>query len=77
MRDSLTTRDGLSRRQWRAGAARSAGGVGMLSTLGSPVAAAAPPGKAKRLIFLFMAGGMSHLDTFDVKPGSESQGNTG
>ena len=26
------------------------------------------PQKAKRVIFLFMAGGPSHLDTFDYKP---------
>ena len=26
------------------------------------------PAKAKRVIFLFMAGGMSHLETFDHKP---------
>ncbi|MFM7034301.1 MAG: DUF1501 domain-containing protein [Planctomycetia bacterium] len=77
MRETLTKLDGLSRRQLLAGAARSALGVGMLSTLGSPALAAAPPGKAKRLISLFMSGGMSHLDTLDVKPGSEGQGKTG
>src|SRR5262245_48311423 len=26
------------------------------------------PGRAKRVIFLFMTGGVSHLDTFDPKP---------
>src|SRR5687768_13181441 len=26
------------------------------------------PGKAKRVIFLFMTGGVSHMDTFDPKP---------
>src|SRR5881398_3177498 len=26
------------------------------------------PGKAKRVIFLYMSGGVSHLDTFDPKP---------
>ena len=29
---------------------------------------------AKNVIYLYMAGGMSHLDTFDTKPGSEYQG---
>src|SRR5688500_11816874 len=35
-----------------------------------PVAAKLPhkPGKAKNVIFLFMEGGPSHLDTFDRKP---------
>ena len=26
------------------------------------------PAKAKRVIFLFMAGGVSHVDSFDYKP---------
>ena len=36
----------------------------------SPLAAKAPhyPAKAKSVIFLFMAGGPSHLETFDPKP---------
>jgi hypothetical protein len=35
-----------------------------------PLAPRAPhfPGKAKRVIFLFMTGGVSHLETFDPKP---------
>ena len=35
-----------------------------------PLAPKAPPfpGKAKRVIFLFMSGGVSHLETFDPKP---------
>ena len=31
-------------------------------------------GKAKAVIYLYMSGGMSHLDTFDTKPGAETQG---
>ncbi|MDB6057749.1 MAG: hypothetical protein JWO95_1593 [Verrucomicrobiales bacterium] len=36
----------------------------------SPLAARAPhfPAKAKRVIFLYMSGGASHVDTFDPKP---------
>src|SRR5437762_216513 len=30
--------------------------------------AARIPGRAKRLIFLFLTGGVSHVDTFDPKP---------
>src|SRR4051812_36170541 len=35
-----------------------------------PLAPRAPhfPGKAKRVIFLFMTGGVSHLESFDPKP---------
>ncbi|MCB1235120.1 MAG: DUF1501 domain-containing protein, partial [Verrucomicrobiae bacterium] len=31
---------------------------------------------AKRVIYLYMSGGMSHLDTFDPKPGAETMGPT-
>ena len=31
---------------------------------------------AKQLIYLYMAGGMSHIDTFDLKTGHENQGST-
>src|SRR4051812_4600362 len=36
----------------------------------NPLAPKAPhfPGKAKRVIFMFMTGGVSHMDTFDPKP---------
>src|SRR3989442_2694793 len=36
----------------------------------NPLAPKAPhfPGKAKRVIFLFMTGGVSHMDSFDPKP---------
>src|SRR5882762_5528921 len=35
-----------------------------------PLAPKAPmfPAKAKRIIFLYMSGGVSHVDTFDPKP---------
>ena len=38
--------------------------------LADPLAPKAPhfPGKAKRVIFLFMSGGVSHVDSFDPKP---------
>jgi hypothetical protein len=45
----------------------------LLASSGGDSASLAPraphfPGKAKRVIFLFMTGGASHLDTFDPKP---------
>jgi hypothetical protein len=71
----------LTRRQ---ALARFANGFGMLGLAGllaeevranpaaadNPLAVKTPhyPAKAKRLIFLFMSGGPSHVDTFDPKP---------
>ena len=47
--------------------------MGLSSLLAEAVDPLAPkpphfPAKAKRVIFLFMHGGPSHLDTFDPKP---------
>jgi len=68
-----------SRRQWLKATGAGLGGLAletMLSRgLGSSVAHAATigqpdfPAKAKRAIWLFMAGGPSHLDLLDYKPG--------
>ncbi len=43
------------------------------STSGGPLAVRSPhfPARAKRVIFLFLNGGLSHIDTFDPKPGLE------
>lgn len=43
---------------------------GLLADEGDPLAPRQPhfPAKAKRVIFLFMTGGVSHIDTFDPKP---------
>jgi hypothetical protein len=47
-----------------------AGGLADASRAAHPLAARAPmfPARAKRVIFLFMSGGPSHVDTFDPKP---------
>ena len=64
----------VSRSQFMIGAARNCLGVSVLPMLGSTIIpmifAAAPPMRrgAAKMIFLNMAGGMSHLDTFDPKP---------
>lgn len=72
--------DDLSRRRFLCGAARAFLGVGLLpgalapgrlsAAAADPAAAAVLPRKnpAQRVIYLYMAGGMSHLDTFDPKP---------
>ena len=65
--------DELTRRQFVSNAARAYLGVHLFPMLGGNLASAAPEstvktGKAKSVIYLYMAGGMSHLDTFDPKP---------
>ena len=84
MKNPLLKLDDVSRRAFLEQTAKSALGVSLLSagTL-SAGALAAPsrtissgPGKAKQVIYLMMSGGMSHLDTFDLKPGREIQGET-
>jgi hypothetical protein len=79
MRDLLSKLDGVGRRQFLEYAAKSALGVSVLPVFNQMVEAAptkAKGGKAKRLIYLYMAGAMSHLDTFDLKPGHKNQGET-
>ncbi|MDP0490801.1 MAG: DUF1501 domain-containing protein [Verrucomicrobiota bacterium JB023] len=73
--------DELGRRQFLINAARSYLGVSVAPMLGaslaSPAMAQAATGRrkpAEHVIFLNMAGGMSHLDTFDLKPGRDVQG---
>ena len=68
-------RAALTRRAFLGKTAQGVGGVALASLLG-PAAYAAPgaltslplPPKAKRVIWLSMAGGPSHLETFDPKP---------
>jgi hypothetical protein len=80
MRDLLPKLDGLSRRRFVEFAAKSALGVSLLPSLDRAVNAAQVAntcrGESQALIYLFMNGGMTHLDTFDLKPGHENQGET-
>ncbi len=71
--NSIFKADELTRRQFMTNAARAYLGVHLFPMLGSTLASAAPVeiakgAKAKHVIYLFMAGGMSHVDTFDPKP---------
>lgn len=73
MKDFLNKADEPTRRQFMQNAARAYLGVHLFPMLGSSLASAAPEGvadgnKAKHVIYLYMSGGMSHLDTFDPKP---------
>lgn len=69
--------DEFTRRELMIKMAKSAFGISLAPMLGNTVATAADfvpmrPRAAKSVIFLMMSGGMSHLDTFDVKPGNDS-----
>ncbi|MEM7673645.1 MAG: DUF1501 domain-containing protein [Verrucomicrobiota bacterium] len=73
----------FTRRQFMERAAKMLFGVNLLPVFDQGIAGAAvdaasrisPNGKrAKNVIYLYMAGGMSQIDTFDPKPGSENQG---
>ena len=75
--------DEWSRRRFMEGTAKTFLGVGALGlTSRVPLAAGEEPGLperiggAKHVIYLYMNGGMTHLDTFDTKPGHENQGET-
>lgn len=76
MKDIVADLDGCDRRRFLERAAQVALGVSLMPSLDQAVAAAQTTGKAKRLIYLYMSGGMTHLDTFDLKPGHENQGST-
>lgn len=76
MKDIFIKSDEPTRRQFIQNAARAYLGVHLFPMLGPTIASAAAEGavkgaKAKHVIYLFMAGGMSHLDTFDPKPRKE------
>lgn len=70
----------FNRRNFMTTAASSLLGVGFLPNLGLGVDTTpkktVPMRKnpAKRLIYLYMGGGMTHLDTLDTKPGHDNQG---
>ena len=57
--------------------ARATLGVGLLPALSRQLeAAGSGKGRVKNIVYLMMQGAMSHLDTFDPKPGREEQGET-
>jgi hypothetical protein len=72
--------DALSRRQLLGHAARAAFGITLLDGLAGALGAAEAPAAASaggiNIIYLTMRGAMSHIDTFDPKPGRDEQGET-
>jgi uncharacterized protein (DUF1501 family) len=73
--------DEIDRRQFLSRTAKSLLGVGMLPLAGSSLFGAGGVDRgivgrknpAKKVIYLYMSGGMSHLDTFDVKPDAPAE----
>jgi hypothetical protein len=73
----------LNRRRFMEGTAKAFLGVGALGLTNRAGAALGPGlelppriGAAKHIIYLYMDGGMTHLDTFDTKPKHKNQGPT-
>ncbi|MGB0643280.1 MAG: DUF1501 domain-containing protein, partial [Akkermansiaceae bacterium] len=74
--------DEFSRREFLRDASQKFLGVSLAPMLGGSLASQAlgekisakRPNPATHVIFLNMAGGMSHIDTFDLKPGQDVQG---
>lgn len=78
MDDDLKKLDDLSRRKFLHYTARAMLGVGLASVTGAPAWAniTSPVGarpSARNVIYIYLAGGMSHLDTFDPKPQADSK----
>ncbi|MBP6600776.1 MAG: DUF1501 domain-containing protein [Verrucomicrobiales bacterium] len=81
--NSTRKSDEWSRRRFMEGTAKTFLGVGALGlttraagALGPDLGIASRAGAAKHIIYLYMNGGMSHLDTFDTKPNHENHGET-
>lgn len=72
--------DRLSRRSLLGGVAQAAFGLTLCERLADRVSATPPnaePAGGVSVITLMMRGAMSHIDTFDPKPGRDEQGETG
>lgn len=68
--------DEISRRKFIQYSAKALLGVGLASTTNNPLNATPIIGKptAKSVIYIYLSGGMSHIDTFDPKPNWSQQG---
>lgn len=84
MKSDLLKADELSRRSFVLNAAKTCLGVSVLNTFAPRVTAAPFEGSskakqlatAKNVIYLYMSGGMTHLDTFGCVPGADTMGDT-
>ncbi|MDA7526163.1 DUF1501 domain-containing protein [Verrucomicrobiales bacterium] len=77
MKSIINRSDELSRRGFLSQTAGGLLGVSLMPSL-APTSLFAqtrnPSAKANKVIYLYMSGGMSHMDTFDPKPGADEQG---
>src|SRR3954447_7395976 len=64
----------VSRRRFLAGAAAGAGGLLGFNLFNQPAAAAALASAQKRVLVIFLHGGVSQLETWDPKPGTDTGG---
>ncbi|MEN8843801.1 MAG: DUF1501 domain-containing protein [Lentimonas sp.] len=76
MYDELNQMDELSRRKFIQYSAKALLGVGLSSVGQTPMWASEVVRKAtaKNVIYIYLSGGMSHIDTFDPKPDWKDQG---
>ena len=77
MKDFANHLDDIERREFLAGIAKLSLGVSVLPNLAAAAGKSsyeALPATAKNVIFVYMAGGMPHVDTFDPKTNSEVKG---
>jgi len=81
MKSFLNKLSDIDRRDFLSYSARAFLGVGLMPSAVQTMSIAGvnPVGRpsAKNVIYLYMAGGMSHLDTFDPKGDSEVRGPVG
>ena len=79
MKSAYNQLDDPARRQFMSGLAKTFLGVGLLPGASAFAAGGEDRGiplrkkPAKKIIYLYMSGGMSHLDTFDPKPDAEAE----
>ena len=76
MYPELNQMDELSRRKFMQYSAKAFLGLGLSSVTRDPLwaAQAQQAATAKQVIYIYLAGGMSHIDTFDLKPKWKDQG---
>ena len=78
MNKTLNQLDEVSRRGFATYAAKAFLGVGLLPVAGATAlgkeskSSKKKQGTAKNVIYLYMSGGMTHMDTLDPKPGVEN-----
>lgn len=76
MKEQLHSLDQPTRRQFVERTARAAFGLSLIPAADRLIAQNSSGKRAKHIIYMYMSGGMTHLDTFDPKPGTDEGGKT-